>query len=121
VVANVDAGFGLGVYWPAQPELVAADARLNTFRVTYPPADRVVVAVTISTAAEVEAVQTAVRMAAATPSGRVWVVLSHWHVPERATMVATLLRYGTLTTPAGQHGTERVQLLTLRGRSPDRH
>ncbi len=117
VVANVDAGFGLGVYWPAQPELVSADARLNTFRVTYPPSDRVVVAVTISTAAEVEAVRTAVRMAAATPDGRVWVVLSHWHVPERSTMIATLLGYGTLTTPTGQQGTERVQLLTLRARS----
>jgi hypothetical protein len=114
VVANVDAGFGLAVYWPAQPELVAAGARLNTFRVTYPPADRVVVAETISAAAEVQAVQTAVRLASASPGGRVWVLLSHWHPPERATMTATLLRYGTLTTPAGQHGTEQVQLLTLR-------
>jgi hypothetical protein len=118
IVANVDAGFGLGVYWPAQPELVAADARLNTFRITYPPADRVVVATTISTAAEVDAVESAVRMAAATPTGRVWVVLSHWHVAERATMVAALLRYGSLTTPAGQHGTEQVQLLTLRRPAP---
>ena len=118
VVANVDAGFGLGVYWPAQPELVAADTLANNFRVTYPSADRVVVAVATSTAAEVGAVRTAVRMAAATPRGRVWVVLSHWHVAERATIIATLLRYGTLTTPAGQNGTERVQLLTLRARSP---
>ncbi len=118
IVANVDAGFGLGVYWPAQPELVSADARLNTFRIAYPAADRVVVASTISTTAEVDAVHTAVDMAAATPTGRVWVVLSHWHLAERATMIATLLQYGTLTTPTGQHGTERVQLLTLRRPTP---
>jgi hypothetical protein len=118
IVANVDAGFGLGVYWPAQPELVSAEARLNTFRIAYPPADRVVVASTISTAAEVDAVRSAVLMAAARPTGRVWVVLSHWHVAERATMIATLLRYGTLSTPHGQHGTERVQLLTLRRPTP---
>ena len=40
VVANVDAGFGLGVYWPAQPELVAADTLANNFRVTYPSAEQ---------------------------------------------------------------------------------
>jgi len=113
IVANVDAGFGLGVYWPAQPEFVFRDARLDTFRIAYPPADRVVVAVTISIAAEVQAVRTAVAMAAATPDGRVWVVLSHWHAHERATMLATLRNYGTLTTPAGQHGLQAVELLTL--------
>jgi hypothetical protein len=118
VVANVDAGFGLGVYWPAQPELVAAASLSNNFRVTYPPVDRVVVAAATSAATEVEAVRTAVRMAATTPRGRVWVVLSHWHVSERATIIAALVRYGTLTTPAGQHGTERVQLLTLGAGSP---
>jgi hypothetical protein len=114
VVSNADAGFGLGVYWPAQPEFVFRDARLETFRIAYPPADRVVVAETISTAAEIDAVRTAVAMAAATPRGRVWVVLSHWHVAERATMTAALIHYGTLTTPPGQRGPEPVQLLTLR-------
>ncbi len=66
VLANVDAGFGLGVYWPAQPRLVSTQARLNTFRVAYPESDRVVVAVTISTGAEVAAVRTAVALAAET-------------------------------------------------------
>jgi hypothetical protein len=121
VLANVDAGFGLGVYWPAQPEFVQADARLNTFRIAYPASDRVVVASTISTDAEIDAVQTAVGMAAATPGGRVWVVLSHWHVAERHTMITALLRYGTLSTPSGQHGTEPVQLLTLGQRVPGLH
>ena len=114
VVSNVDAGFGLGVYWPAQPEFLFRQARLETFRIAFPPADRVVVATTISTPAEVDAVRRAVTMAAATPRGRVWVVLSHWHVSERATMVAALTHYGVLTTPPGQHGLEPVQLLTLR-------
>ena len=114
VVANVDAGFGLGVYWPAQPELVQADARLNTFRIAYPASDRVVVAKTISTAAEVEAVRRAVAMAAAVPGARVWAVFSHWHPAEGRTMIATLQQYGTLSTPPGQHGLEPVLLLTLR-------
>ncbi|HXW33926.1 MAG TPA: hypothetical protein VEJ87_05055 [Acidimicrobiales bacterium] len=114
IVSNVDAGFGLGIYWPAQPEFVFHEARLNTFRIAYPPADRIVVATTISTAAEIQAVRTAVAMAAATPHGRVWLVLSHWHKPERATMVSTLREYGTLTTPPDQHGMELVHLLTLR-------
>jgi hypothetical protein len=114
IVANVDAGFGLGVYWPAQPELVAADARLNTFRIAYPTSDRIVVARTISAQAEVDAVLAAVRLATVTRDGRVWVVLSHWHVAERATMTAALLRFGTLSTPPGQHGMDQVQLLILR-------
>jgi hypothetical protein len=114
VLANVDAGFGLGVYWPAPPLLVYPQARLNTFRVTYPASDRVVVAVTISTTAELAAVRTAVDMATATPNGRVWVVLSHWHVPEKAAMVAALARWGALTVPPGQHGLEPVMLLTPR-------
>lgn len=114
VVANADAGFGLGVYWPAQPLFVFGGARLETFRLSYPPADRVVVAATISTAAEVAAVRAAVAMAAATPKGRVWVVLSHWHTAERATMISTVQHYGTLSTPPGQHGLQPVQLLTLR-------
>ena len=111
VVANVDAGFGLGVYWPAQPRFPTHLARLDTFRIDYPPADRVVVAATISTAAEVAAVRHAV--AQARPAGRVWVVFSHWHTAERQTMVTELLRFGTLSTPTGQHGLEPVQLLTL--------
>jgi len=118
VVANVDAGFGLGVYWLAQPQFPTRLARLDTFRIDYPPADRVVVATTISTAAEVAAVRDAVAMARARPGGRVWVVFSHWHTAEHQTMVTELLRYGTLTTPAGQHGLEPVQLLTLTPSGP---
>jgi hypothetical protein len=114
VVANTDAGFGLSIYWPAQPLLVSDQARLETFRITYPPADRVVVAATISTVAEINAVRTAVAMAGTSPGARVWVVMSHWHPVERATMIAALLRYGTLSVPPGQHGRERVLLLTLR-------
>jgi len=113
VLANVDAGFGLGVYWPAQPQFLFAQARLDTFRVAFPPSDRVVVATTISTAAEVAAVQTAVAMAADTSRGRVWVVFSHWHQAERATMISALQRYGHLTVPSGQHGLEPVMLLVL--------
>ena len=113
IVANTDAGFGLSIYWPAQPQLVSNQARLETFRIAYPPADRVVVATTISTGAEVNAVRTAVAMAATVPGARVWVVMSHWHTAERATMIATLLEYGTLSVPPGQHGRERVLLLTL--------
>ncbi len=37
IVANTDAGFGLSIYWPAQPQLVSDQARLETFRITYPP------------------------------------------------------------------------------------
>lgn len=113
VVANVDAGFGLGVYWPAPPELVANQARLNTFRVTYPPADRVVVATTISQPAEIAAVRAAVALARPAPGARVWVVLSHWHPLERQTMLATLGQCGTLTTPPHQHGLEPVLLLII--------
>jgi hypothetical protein len=113
IVANTDAGFGLSIYWPAQPELVSDQARLETFRITYPPADRVVVAVTISTPAEINAVRTAVAVASTWPGARVWVVMSHWHPAERATMLATLQHYGTLGVPPGQHGLERVLLLTL--------
>ena len=114
IVANTDAGFGLSIYWPAQPLLVSDQARLETFRIAYPSADRVVVAVTISTAAETDAVRTAVAMAGASPGARVWVVMSHWHTAERATMIAALQHYGTLSVPPGQHGLERVLLLTLR-------
>lgn len=113
VVANDDAGFGLGVYWPAPPLLVTDQARLETFRVTYPASDRVVVAATISTAAEVAAVRTAVAMAGAV-HGRVWIVLSHWHPAERTTMLATLSQYGSITVPPDQHGLEKVMLLVLR-------
>jgi hypothetical protein len=118
VLANVDAGFGLGVYWPAQPLLILAQARLNTFRVAYPESDRVVVAVTISTGAELAAVRTAVALAADTAQGRVWVVLSHWHAAERSTMIGALKQYGTLTLPSGQHGLESVMLLALRSHAP---
>ncbi|HWE57994.1 MAG TPA: hypothetical protein VG435_21010 [Acidimicrobiales bacterium] len=112
VVANTDAGFGLAVYWPAQPSLVTDLARLETFRVTYPPAARVVVAATISTPAELAAVDQAVSMATA-GHGRVWIVLSHWHTAERATMMKALADHGRITTPDHQHGLENVMLLTL--------
>jgi len=113
VVANADAGFGLGVYWPARPDLVTAQARLGTFRITYPPTDRVVVAATISTAAEIDAVRTAAAQAVV-DHGRVWLMLSHWHPAEKETIVDTLLKYGTLSTPPSQRGDQLVQLLTIR-------
>jgi hypothetical protein len=114
IVANVDTGFGLGVYWPAQPEFLFRQARLETFRIAYPPVDRIVVATTISTAAEVDAVRRAVAMAGATPHGRVWVMFSHWHIPERDTMVAALEQYGTLRVQPGRYGIDRLELLTVR-------
>jgi hypothetical protein len=118
ILANTDAGFGLGVYWPARPRLVSSQARLETFRVTYLTGDRVVVAATISTEAELAAVHTAVAMAAGNGDGRVWVVFSHWHDQERATMLAALRSYGTLAVPPGQHGLEQVSLLTLGAPTP---
>jgi hypothetical protein len=113
VVANVDAGFGLGVYWPTRPLFLTDHEHLITFRIGFPAADRVVVAVTQTAPAEVAAVQTAVAMATAA-HGRVWVMFSHWHASEKATMLASLRSNGTLTIPAGQTGEQVVQLLTLR-------
>jgi hypothetical protein len=115
ILANTDAGFGLSVYWPAPPRLVSSQARLETFRVTYPVGARVVVAATISTEAELAAVHAAVAMAMAAKGGdsRVWVVFSHWHAEERATMLTALKSFGILTVPPDQHGLEQVRLLTL--------
>jgi hypothetical protein len=113
ILANVDAGFGLAVYGPSQPEFLTSGARLNTFRIAYPPRDRIVVARTISTAAEIAASRQAVAMARGRPGARVWLVLSHWHTDERRTMQDTLARSGTLSTPEGPGGPEAVQLLTL--------
>jgi hypothetical protein len=113
VLANTDAGFGLGVYWPAPPEFIPGTATMTTFHIAYPASNRIVVVPDISTAADIAAVRRAVVMAAA-HGGRIWVVLSHVHVSELATLVGQLLRYGTFSTPPGQRGTEAVRVLTLR-------
>jgi hypothetical protein len=114
VLANVDAGFGMGVYWPAQPQFVFRQARLDTFRIAYLPSDRVVVAATLSAPAEAASVREAVALAAPR-HGRIWVVFSHVHGPELVTFTGTMLGYGRLSLPPGQHGLEPVRLLTPGG------